>query len=104
MLNNLVDNHLKIRPNALKNLFSLFSFVRGNDPFGHGKYFEYYCLLKLYQWSKLNSDIVSELLFNFQLTSTKKDNFQVEAVMYTTTAGNIYFFECKTYEFKTKEF
>lgn len=103
VLNNLVDNHLKIRPNALKNLFSLFSFVRGNDPFGHGKYFEYYCLLKLYQWSKLNSNIVSELLFNFQLTSTKKDNFQVEAVMYTT-AGNIYFFECKTYEFKTKEF
>ena len=69
----------------------------------HVDYFEYYSLKKLYLWSINNVDIFTELLLNFSVNSEKKENFQVEAVLYTKS-GNIYFFECKTYQFKNKDF
>lgn len=100
---NIIDHTIPLDQFTMRELMGSYNSNLLKIMEGHGDYFEYYTLKRLYIWSINNLDIVTELLFNFSVNSVKKDNFQVEAVLYTTS-GNIYFFECKTYQFKNKDF
>ncbi len=100
---NIIDQTIQLDQFTLRELMGSYNSNLSKIMEGHGDYFEYYSLKELYLWSINNVDIVTELLFKFSVNSEKKENFQVEAVLYTKS-GNIYFFECKTYQFKNKDF